>query len=724
MIPSMGAFTTIGALRTAILIAAAVLSGPTGGFGQSTNADEISTWTQIQRDILNPNCTSCHSAGTSFARQSGLVLTDDVAFAQLVDAGPRNSAAQSDRLARVSRAGGLPGLEKSFLWEKINAPQQDHFYSDHPHYGALMPLGQPFLTNGQLEFIQSWIEAGAPEVGLVADPALLADLTRFEPPPFVMLEPPESGFQLHMGPFDVWPNIDREVLYFEPMVTRVPQYISGYEISMRPGSHHFILYNYPGDQSTPDPGVYRDIRDARQSSDVSDATNLFPLRYFIGTQTPSVNYRFPPGVALRLPPGSGFDLNSHYVKTDDEEIFGEVYANLYAMDPMAVEYVALPGHFSNFNISLPAQKITTLAETFEFTEKKHIVQMWSHAHEKMLEFSVERVGGERDGQLLYWTNDWAHPPLLEFDPPLTVRQGEGFRLVTTYHNWTDQTIGYGLQNSDEMQFLFFVYYTDTTAGPVTLIDTELPVLDDGPGAGWQINTTAATHLGAVEPGYRGVANAFNASPGGQGRTWFISFDPEKPVTPYGYEMLRFAFHPGQAELGPEDHFSLHIGGETIDLFGSEVIDPKIKGWQVAEIPLRDRELSQIHRVGLRGTWAGTFYLDDIHFAGYRSTVVAEVLRPDEALPTSFHLQPNFPNPFNSRTEIRFSLALPAEIELDLFDVAGQKVRTLEGGRRAAGTHHARWDGRDELGREMSSGVYLYRLRTDAGAVARKMLLLR
>ena len=724
----MGASTIIRAIPPTVLLAAAAIVGPTHGFGQSSDtdgsSDEISTWAQIQRDILDPNCTSCHSAGTSFARQSGLVLTDDVAFAQLVDVEPRNAAAQTDRLVRVSRLGGLPGMEKSFLWEKINAPQQDHFYSDHPHYGALMPLGQPFLTNGQLEFIQAWIEAGAPQAGVVADPALLADNTRFEPPPFVVLEPPKSGFQFHLGPFDVWSNIDREVLYFEPMATPTPQFIAGYEISMRPGSHHFILYNYAGDQSTPDPGVYRDIRDARRSSDVAEAANLFPLRYFIGTQTPSVNYSFPPGVALRLPPGSGFDLNSHYVKTDNEEIFGEVYANLYTMDPMAVEHVALPGHFSNFNINLPAQKVTTLTETFEFSEKKHIVQMWSHAHEKMLEFSVERVGGEHDGQLLYWTNDWAHPPLLEFDPPLTVQQGEGFRMITTYHNWTDRTIGYGLQNSDEMQFVFFIYYTDTTAGPAALIDTELPVLDDGLEAGWQINTTAATHLGTKEPGYRGAANAFNAMPAGRGRTWFVSFDAESPVTPYGYEMLRFAFHPGQAELGPDDRFSLHIGGDTIDLLESDFIDPNISGWQVAEVPLHDRELSQIKRVGLGGTWAGTFYLDDMHFAGYRRTVVSEVLRPDDALPQSLRLEPNFPNPFNSRTEIRFSLAYPAEVALELFDVTGQKVRTLTRGTRGAGTHRVRWDGRNKLGREMSSGVYLYRLRTDAGAETRKLLLLR
>ena len=215
-----------------------------------TLAQELSTWDQIQRDILNPNCVVCHSAGTSFARQSDLVLTADVAYDQLVDAAPRNAAAAADGLVRVSSRGGLPATEKSFLWEKIFGPGQDHFYEDHPQYGAIMPLGQPFLTNGELIFIRSWIESGAPKGDVVADAAMLADTTRFEPPPFVALEPPKDGFQLHVGPFDVWSEFDREFLYFEPLVTTEPLFVSGYEISMRAGSHHFILYNYPGTRTT------------------------------------------------------------------------------------------------------------------------------------------------------------------------------------------------------------------------------------------------------------------------------------------------------------------------------------------------------------------------------------------------------------------------------------------------------------------------------------------
>ena len=87
----------------------------------------------------------------------------------------------------------------------------------------------------------------------------------------------------------------------------------------------------------------------------------------------------------------------------------------------------------------------------------------------MTEFRIEGVGGEHDGRLLYWTNDWEHPPLLHLDPPMTFEAGDQVRLVTTYNNDTNDTINFGLLSSDEMQFMFYMYFTG-----------ELPTNVDGP----------------------------------------------------------------------------------------------------------------------------------------------------------------------------------------------------------------------------------------------------
>jgi len=85
--------------------------------------------------------------------------------------------------------------------------------------------------------------------------------------------------------------------------------------------------------------------------------------------------------------------------------------------------------------------------------------MWTHAHEKMTEFKVIRIGGEHNNEEIYWTNDWQHPPYAVLDPPITFETGEGVRLITTYNNWESRTITYGTKSTDEMQFMFFIYFT-------------------------------------------------------------------------------------------------------------------------------------------------------------------------------------------------------------------------------------------------------------------------
>lgn len=69
-----------------------------------------------------------------------------------------------------------------------------------------------------------------------------------------------------------------------------------------------------------------------------------------------------------------------------------------------------------------------------------------------------------------------------------------------------------------------------------------------------------------------------------------------------------------------------------------------------------------------------------------------------------------PNPFRAGTDLTWSLAMDADVRLELFDVAGRRVRTLKSGRAAAGAHRAAWDGRDDHGVALPAGVYLARLQ--------------
>lgn len=84
---------------------------------------------------------------------------------------------------------------------------------------------------------------------------------------------------------------------------------------------------------------------------------------------------------------------------------------------------------------------------------------------------------------------------------------------------------------------------------------------------------------------------------------------------------------------------------------------------------------------------------------------------------------NSPNPFNPYTTIRFTLPVAERVQLTVYNALGRRVATLVAGHREAGMHEVLWDGRDEHGRAVASGVYLYKLRTETAAVTNRMLLL-
>ena len=95
-----------------------------------------------------------------------------------------------------------------------------------------------------------------------------------------------------------------------------------------------------------------------------------------------------------------------------------------------------------------------------------------------------------------------------------------------------------------------------------------------------------------------------------------------------------------------------------------------------------------------------------------------------AVPGSFALIGNYPNPFNANTEIRLQLAKAGPVALNIYDVQGRLVRGLWSGLLAAGAHQLIWDGRDEAGRAAATGIFLYRLQSVGQSETRKMLLLR
>jgi serine protease len=95
-----------------------------------------------------------------------------------------------------------------------------------------------------------------------------------------------------------------------------------------------------------------------------------------------------------------------------------------------------------------------------------------------------------------------------------------------------------------------------------------------------------------------------------------------------------------------------------------------------------------------------------------------------SLPKSFTLDQNHPNPFNPTTNITYSLTASADVELVVINVLGQQIRTLVNEYQSAGAHSVVWDGRDQGGNQVASGIYFYRMISDGSVDTKKMLLMK
>jgi subtilisin-like proprotein convertase family protein len=119
--------------------------------------------------------------------------------------------------------------------------------------------------------------------------------------------------------------------------------------------------------------------------------------------------------------------------------------------------------------------------------------------------------------------------------------------------------------------------------------------------------------------------------------------------------------------------------------------------------------------GALGTWNSW---------GLNLVVTSSTSAVDEVIPRQTRILGNRPNPFNPRTTVMFELAGETTVSMAIYDLRGLKVRTLDSARLAAGRHEISWDGRDQTGRSVVSGIYFFRLQTDRGSLVRKMTLIK
>ncbi len=423
----------------------------------ATTSADTSSFGRFHAKIVATSCavSGCHVAGLGVGSNGGLVLDSAVAYQNLVGVEPTNANARADKLLRVK-----PGsADSSLLFHKLHAPGGHHTAD----YGSQMPLGGRPLSVGQIEFVRQWIESGAPRTGVVADARLLDDTTSSVTGAFTPLPPPApgTGVQLHLPMFPVQPNFEREFFSYTPVGNAQELYVTGLRVRMRPGSHHFLMYDFPpGTPGSviPPPNVIRDIRNP-DGSDNPDAMEAMAYHRFVGGSTGTdFEYSFPPGVAMRIPPNAMVDLNSHYVNKTPDTLYGEVYANMMTIPASAVQHVAEPMFLNNDQFSLPPQQQTVVTKTFKMGGRTNVCLLTSHTHQLGAKYVIRISGGPRNGEIVYTSTDWAHPAVTVYNPPIVLEAGQGLTSEVTFQNTTNRTVRFGLTSEDEMDIIFGYSY--------------------------------------------------------------------------------------------------------------------------------------------------------------------------------------------------------------------------------------------------------------------------
>ncbi len=171
---------------------------------------------------------------------------------------------------------------ESLFYHKLNWDASHH---GGKQYGLSMPLGGTPLSNGQIEFVRRWIEAGAPGRGSVVDTTLLNDKTPSYVAIFNGLAPPAAGagFQIKLDAFTIAPNFERELFQRKMVGNTEDQYVSRVQVLMRPGSHHFILYDFTNQDRLPPLNAVRDIRNSDGTSNILTFLQMQNHVFWAGT---------------------------------------------------------------------------------------------------------------------------------------------------------------------------------------------------------------------------------------------------------------------------------------------------------------------------------------------------------------------------------------------------------------------------------------------------------
>lgn len=220
-----------------------------------------------------------------------------------------------------------------------------------------------------------------------------------------------------------------------------------------------------------------------------------------------------------------------------------------------------------------------------------------------------------------------------------------------------------------------------------------------------------------------------------GKTWRMAWGGSPgDVNGDGYDDYMFTSHVDSTDTDPQTgetvkgEYYLYLGNPTVtDVVAAKIrpMDPRAgSGYGVwTPRPLWDMDGDGVNEWATIASAWGDSTQGKIYLLKGDPTITAVDDDP-LGLVRDYRLDQNYPNPFNPSTSITYSLPVAGKVTLEIYNLMGQKVKTLISARQAQGTHVVSWDGTDRLGRTVSSGAYIYRLKAGGFVQSRKLVFLR
>ena len=114
----------------------------------------------------------------------------------------------------------------------------------------------------------------------------------------------------------------------------------------------------------------------------------------------------------------------------------------------------------------------------------------------------------------------------------------------------------------------------------------------------------------------------------------------------------------------------------------------------------------------------------VALSGGMGAITGIVQDGSSGIPQEYRLNQNFPNPFNPSTTISFDLPEPARVEIDIYNILGQLIRSFDFNHLPAGNHEVVWNGKDSHNNGVPSGIYIYQARLNENTISKQMLLMK